>query len=180
MTKINIPISTMLSDVKAYMETLTFSNFASYMGQESSTDKKLFNSVKVWKKQSFPSLIKWLASGVVSTPALIVIPSGSDREKSNCRGKNTTTFALLVLGTFNADGYDEGVQDFADYVIEQFMPVAEEPSVRCTRRGVVYEPTGWDPVELPKSHTDAVVIRLEATDARRPLEQRTDSLHFTN
>lgn len=178
MTRININVSTMLSDLKSYISSFKFSDFADFMGQSSSDDKFLFSTVKVYKKLNFSEMFQSIES-IIAKPGCVIIPTGSERDKANCRGQKIVGFGLIIIGAFNADGYNEGMQDLADYVIEQFLPHPSQPAVRCTKRGVVYEPEGWEAIELKKSHIDAVLVRLEATDARRPESQRHDSQHFS-
>lgn len=173
----NVNISTICNDLKDYVEQFKFTDFADFLGQNSDSEKLLFSTVKIYKKQNYAELVTFI-DGLMAKPAAIIIPGNAYRDKDNCRSKQTTSIVIILVGSFNADGYDEGIQDLADFVQEQFLPVVEQPSIRCTRRGVVLEPTGWKPLELHSKHYDSIIVSLDAIDMRRPESQRKNSKHF--
>ena len=172
----NLQLSVMLNNLKAYLDGLTNQQFGDFYGVTTDQTGFLFNSVVIWKKQNYKKLLESIAA-MTSAPAAIILPTGADREKIGCRTKNETGIAIIVVGDFNCDGWDEGIADLADFVVECFLPTEAEPTVKLTMNGVIYEPEGWEIVDT-QAQNEAIAIRIEAVDFRQDHLSRGNSSHF--
>lgn len=176
MIKKNMQTSVMLNDIKDYLTSMTRQQFLDFYSPGETSEGLLFAEINIWKKMNYKELIEKI-SDVQCAPSVFVIPGGSDRDKEGMRNKRESGIIIIICGEFNADGYDEAVQDIADYVEERFMPLSTAPSVGCVIRGVIYEPDGIEAVET-KNNVDALAVRLEAIDFRRIDADRHNSGHF--